>query len=143
LDNAVSEADNCAEDNYCAAQFRRELGAEMIERLPGWNLEEVLFKGEDEREDLHLIFKNINGVDKLSLIVQGKYRERMNITADYFCNSNKSGESHDEYVEQVRQAISGTVGCDVEPRADIRYEGRTSGDPKVLDVEEIKRQKQH
>ena len=141
LDNSITEIKNSAADSYCASLLREEIGAEMEGRLPGWNLDTVLFEGEDERENLHLLFTHINGTDKLSLIVRGNRREETNVTADYFCNCS-DGERHDEYVRQVNGAINGIDPGSV-CRIDPAYIGKVSGDPSVLNVEEIKKKQQN
>jgi hypothetical protein len=140
LDDRISNIDTSARDNYCASQVRREIGAELVDRLPGWNIEEVLFESEDERENLHLIFRQINGLDRLSLIIRGGNQTNTNITADYFCDSHNSGERHDEYVSQVNQAVN-VVDPNAQPRTVPNYARQTSGDRRVLNVEDIKRRK--
>lgn len=137
LNNRISEIDVSARDNYCASQVRREIGAELIDKLPGWNIDEVLFESEDERENLHLIFRQINGIDRLSLIIRGGSQNNTNVTADYFCDSHNSGERHDEYVRQVNQAVQ-FVDPNSQPRVALNYARQTSGDRRVLNVEEIK-----
>jgi hypothetical protein len=140
LDDQIAEAENLARKNFLASQLRREIGAEMEEKLPGWVLEQVLFRGEDERQDLHLIFTHMNGSDKLSLIIQGgqQGKDSARIISDFFCNSHRSGDTRDNWIQEITNVIQG-FEPNARPVCTPEYANSLDGNRGVLDVKAIKK----
>jgi hypothetical protein len=113
----------------------------METRLPGWVLEQVLFRAEDEREDLHLIFRHRNGQDQLSLTIQGgqQGRDSTKVVSDFFCNSHSSGDTRDEWICEIREAIQQGVDPNARTVCAPGYATRMNGDSRSLDISEIKK----
>jgi hypothetical protein len=139
LDSKITDSENTARNNFLASQLRREIGAEMEEKLPGWILNEVLFEGEDERKDLHLIFTHINGSDQLSLIIQGgqQGRDSARVVSDFFCNSHRSGDTRDGWIKEITDVIQG-FEPNARPVCAPEYAGSLDGNRAALDVDSIK-----
>ncbi|MDR0710456.1 MAG: hypothetical protein LBF77_10375 [Spirochaetaceae bacterium] len=139
LDEKITELESEGRNNFLASELRREIGAEMEERLPGWDLEEVFFLGEDERNDLHLLFRHRNGEDHLSLTITGgqEGKDSTTVTSDLRCTSTHSMETRDGWVEEITGAIHG-FAPDARRVAPQEYVNRMNGDLRAFDVETLK-----
>jgi hypothetical protein len=139
LDEKITELESEGRNNFLASELRREIGAEMEERLPGWDLEEVFFLGEDERNDLHLLFRHKNGEDRLSLTVAGgqEGKDSTTVTSDFRCTSTHSMETRDGWVEEITGAIHG-FAPEARRVAPQEYANRMNGDPRAFEVETLK-----
>jgi hypothetical protein len=137
LDDKITAAAELAGDNFQASQLRRRMGADIQAKLPGWGLDEILFEGEDERKDLHLIFTHRNGADRLSLIIRNGQEGAARIVSDLFCETDNSLDSRDRWVNEVTAAING-YEPDARPVCTPEYRNSPSGNRTALDVESIK-----
>ncbi|MDR2094491.1 MAG: hypothetical protein LBP76_03100 [Treponema sp.] len=139
LDEKITAVESEGRNNFLASELRREIGAEMREKLPGWNLEEAFFRGEDERNDLHLLLRHKNGEDQLSLTIAGgqEGKDSTMVTSDLRCTSTHSMETRDGWVEEITGAIHG-FAPDARRVAPQEYANRLNGDLRAFDVETLK-----